>query len=150
METEKTVAVAPVTEPTPSVQEALARLLPQLSPQLGVPASGLLLSLLSSPSAVLLAARLGSRIVGVLTLVWYDVPSGRKAWIEDVVVDAAARGCGAGKALVRAALERAVAEGAERVLLTSSPARTEARSLYRKMGFEEAETSVFAFKIGKR
>ena len=33
-------------------------------------------------------------VVGVLALTWYDVPSGRKAWIEDVVVDAAARGLG--------------------------------------------------------
>lgn len=48
-----------------------------------------------SDGAALFAARLDGRIAGVLTLVWYDVPSGRKAWVEDVVVDAAARGCGA-------------------------------------------------------
>lgn len=61
--------------------------------------------------------------VGALTLVWYDVPSGRKGWIEDVVVDASARGAGVGEALVRAALERAAREGIERVMLTSRPAR---------------------------
>ena len=74
---------------------------------------------------------------------WYDVPSGRKGWIEDVVVDASARGAGVGEALVRAALERAAREGVERVMLTSRPARRAARALYRKVGFEEAETSVF-------
>ena len=71
------------------------------------------------------------------------VPSGRKGWIEDVVVDASARGAGVGEALVRAALERAAREGVERVMLTSRPARRAARALYRKVGFEEAETSVF-------
>lgn len=72
------------------------------------------------------------RIAGVLTLVWYDVPSGRKAWVEDVVVDAAARGCGAGEALVKAGTEHAARIGAAKVMLTSNPAREAARALYRK------------------
>ena len=59
------------------------------------------------------------------------------------MVDASARGAGVGEALVRAALERAAREGVERVMLTSRPARRAARALYRKVGFEEAETSVF-------
>ena len=72
--------------------------------------------------------------------------SGRKAWIEDVVVDAEVRGTGAGRALVAAALEHAAVVGAGEVLLTSNPAREAARALYRKMGFEEAATTVFAIK----
>ena len=76
-------------------------------------------------------------------------PSGRKAWIEDVVVDGAARGCGAGDALVRAAVEHAARIGAGKVMLTSNPAREAARALYRKVGFEEVETTVFAFKTDK-
>lgn len=71
------------------------------------------------------------------------MPSGRKGWIEDVVVDASARGAGVGEALVRAALERAAREGVERVRLTSRPARRRPGRSYRKVGFEEAETSVF-------
>ena len=85
----------------------------------------------------------------MLTLVWYDAPSGRKAWIEDVVVDGAARGCGAGDALVRAAVAHAARIGAGKVMLTSNPAREAARALYRKVGFEEVETTVFAFKTDK-
>ena len=77
---------------------------------------------------------------------WYDVPSGRKAWIEDVVVDAAARGFGAGEALVRAAQAHAAEVGAGKVMLTSNPSRGAARRLYAKMGFKEAETTVFACK----
>ena len=80
---------------------------------------------------------------------WYDVPSGRKAWIEDVVVDAARRGAGIGEALVREALSRAAAAGVPRVMLTSSAARRAARALYRKVGFEEVETAVFARKTDR-
>ena len=89
------------------------------------------------------------RIVGVLTLVWYDAPSGRKAWIEDVVVDSAARGCGAGRALVEAAQRLAREIGADRLMLTSNPRRTAARALYRKCGFNEAETTVFVSNMDK-
>lgn len=136
-------------EITPSLCEAVARLMPQLSAHRCAPSAGLLRRLCASPAAALFVARQDGRIVGMLTLAWYDAPSGRKAWIEDVVVDAAVRGSGAGEALVRAALERARREEADCVMLTSSAARTAARSLYRKVGFVEAETSVFTLKREK-
>lgn len=136
-------------EVTEALTEALARLLPQLSPALAAPAAERLGALLRSPSAALYTARLDGRIVGMLTLAWYDAPSGRKAWIEDVVVDTAARGSGAGRALVRKALERAAAEGAGRVMLTSSTERKAARALYRSEGFEAAETTVFVVKTDR-
>ena len=120
--------------------------MPQLSPQLEAPSAARLQAIVESPSAALFAAEAEGCIRGLLTLVWYDVPSGRKAWIEDVVVDAEARGTGVGRALVAAALEHAAVIGAGKVLLTSNPAREAARALYRKMGFEEAATTVFAIK----
>lgn len=132
-----------ITEPTPALREALARLLPQLSAQARETTPERLGVLLASPSACLLGVWTERRIDGMLTLAWYDTPSGRRAWIEDVVVDASLRGCGAGEALVRAALERADALGAGQVMLTSAPHREAARALYRKLGFEEAPTSVF-------
>ena len=128
-----------VTAFSAALPEAFARLLPQLSPRLGALSEERLRSLLASPTTALY-------VVGTLTLAWYDAPSGRKAWIEDVVVDAAARGCGAGEALVRAAQRHAAEIGAGRVMLTSNPSRTAARALYRKCGFNEAETTVFACK----
>ena len=142
----KDLSVYRVTEISESLMSALARLMPQLSPRLGAPAEERVRRMLSHPSTVLFAARAEDRIVGMLTLVWYDAPSGRKAWIEDVVVDAAVRGRGAGEALVRAAQEHAGQLGVSKVLLTSNPSRTAARALYRKCGFNEAETSVFAYK----
>ena len=80
---------------------------------------------------------------------WPLWPGNASSWIEDVVVDGAARGCGAGDALVRAAVEHAARIGAGKVMLTSNPAREAARALYRKVGFEEVETTVFAFKTDK-
>ena len=144
-----TVEIRRITQVSDALEEAFARLMPQLSPRLGAPSREVLRRVAGSETGELLAAVAGERIVGVLTLAWYDAPSGRKAWIEDVVVDGAARGCGAGVALVRAAVELAARIGAGKVMLTSNPAREAARALYRKVGFEEVETTVFAFKTDK-
>lgn len=144
------VEIQCVTEVSDELVEAFARLMPQLSPRLGALSREALQRVAGSGSTALFTARENGRIAGVLTLAWYDAPSGRKAWIEDVVVDAAARGCGAGEALVRAATEYAACIGAAKVMLTSNPAREAARALYRKVGFEEAETTVFVFKTDKR
>ena len=48
--------------------------------------------------------------------------------------------------ILLAALPTAAAEGVERVQLTSNPSRRAARALYRKCGFNEAETTVFVYK----
>lgn len=144
-----TVEIRRITQVSDALEEAFARLMPQLSPRLGAPSREVLRRVAGSETGELLAAVAGERIVGVLTLAWYDAPSGRKAWIEDVVVDGAARGCGAGDAPVRAAVEHAARIGAGKVMLTSNPAREAARALYRKVGFEEVETTVFAFKTDK-
>ena len=138
-----------VTEFSEVLRDSLGRLLPQLSPRLGTPSEELLRRMLDHPATALFVAGTEEDLVGTLTLVWYDVPSGRKAWIEDVVVDAAARGQGVGRALVLAARDFAAQIGADRLLLTSNPRRTAARALYRKCGFNEAETTLFVFKTDR-
>ncbi len=134
------------TEPSEALSEAFAHLMPQLSPRLGAPGKEAVERLLKSPSAALFTAEEGERILGMLTLVCYDVPSGRKAWIEDVVVDEAARGRGIGRSLVEAALTCAGEQGVEKLMLTSSERRKAAHALYRRMGFEVAETTLFVHK----
>ena len=86
-----TVEIRRITQVSDALEEAFARLMPQLSPRLGAPSREVLRRVAGSETGELLAAVAGERIVGVLTLAWYDAPSGRKAWIEDVVVDAAVR-----------------------------------------------------------
>ncbi len=132
------------------LEEALARLLPQLSGGLRAPSREVLGRLLAQPCSALLAALDGERIVGVLTLVWYDVPSGRKGWVEDVVVDAGERGRGVGRLLVEKALELARSEGVQHLMLTSNPARRAAHALYRTCGFEEVGSTLFRFDMNKK
>ena len=101
-----TAAIEIVEHPTAEVVEALARLLPQLSS--APPPDSSELAVIMSSGSTLFVARVDGRIVGSLTLVMYRIPTGLKAWIEDVVVDESARGHGVGEALSQAALEEAV------------------------------------------
>ena len=81
------------------------------------------------------------------TLAFYRIPTGLKAWIEDVVVGAAARGHGVGEALNRAAIAEAAHRGAKNVSLTSRPSREAANRLYQRLGFQPYETNVYRYTI---
>jgi ribosomal protein S18 acetylase RimI-like enzyme len=91
----------------------------------------------------LLVARAEGRIVGMLTLVTFPIPSGLRARIEDVVVDESARGHGVGAALSREAIRLAQAAGARTIDLTSRPSRESANRLYQRLGFRLRDTSVY-------
>lgn len=142
-----TVEIRRITQVSDALEEAFARLMPQLSPRLGAPSREVLWRVAGSETGALLAAVAGERIVGVLMLAWYDAPSGRKAWIEDVVVDAATRGRGIGEALVREALALARREGVARVMLTSNATRRASHRLYERMGFVRYETDCFRLDL---
>lgn len=126
--------------------ESLARLLPQLSTTVQTPTTEYIEMLLHSPSTHIFVAEHEEDIVGMLSLVIVDIPTGRKAWIEDVVVDEAARGLHIGQALVKRAKEEAITLGAKKIYLTSNPSRKAAHALYSKCGFEEYDTTVFRMK----
>jgi ribosomal protein S18 acetylase RimI-like enzyme len=99
-----------------------------------------------SSSAPLLLARSGDEhadVVGMLTLVTFTLPTGIRAWVEDVVVDDASRGGGVASALIRAAVDRAEQAGARTVDLTSRPGREAANRLYVRLGFTQRETNVY-------
>lgn len=99
-----------------------------------------------SHNTLLLTARRNGHIVGVLVLALYPTLTGRKAWIEDVVVDNAERGAGIGRALVERAIAKASERGAATLDLTSNPSRQAAHRLYRACGFEERATTPFRLK----
>ena len=122
---------------------AMARLVPQLSSSGSPPDVEALEAIVASDSSVLLIAVSERVIVGALTLVLFRIPTGLRAWIEDVIVDEAARGRGIGEALNQAAIERARAAGARTVDLTSRPSREAANRLYQRLGFVERETNVY-------
>jgi len=128
--------------------DAFAMLIPQLSPSSPPPARGLLEAIVADPDSALFVARLEGSIVGSLTLALYRIPTGTKAWIEDVVVDESARGHGVGEALSRAAVDEARRRGAKDVALTSRPSRESANRLYQRIGFEARETNVYRYRLG--
>ncbi len=128
--------------------DAFGRLIPQLSRSAPPPGRAELTEMITSPSTVVLLARdAAGQIVGTLTLVLFRIPTGVRAWIEDVVVDEAARGSGAGAALTEEALRLSRAAGARTVDLTSSPSREAANRLYQRLGFKARETNVYRYEL---
>ncbi len=134
-------------EATDEVLAALHRLIPQLSSSSAPIAVAELRAIIDSDSSVLFIARVDGRIVGSLTLAVFRIPTGIRAWIEDVVVDESARGHGVGEALNRAALAEAKRRGAKTVDLTSRPSREAANRLYLRIGFVARETNVYRYDL---
>jgi ribosomal protein S18 acetylase RimI-like enzyme len=142
-----TLRLERVTEPTAEHVDALIRLMPQLS-STHPPDLAALARICRDERVVLLFARLDGELVGSLTLVLFEIATGRRALIEDVVVDGSRRGEGIGTALVGEALRLAGAAGARNVDLTSRPSREAANRLYERCGFARRETNVWRHDLG--
>ena len=142
-----------VTQVTDELEAAFVRLMPQLSSSNPAPTRAQLAEMVDSPAITLLIARdsdARGEIVGSLTLAMFRIPTGRRAWIEDVVVDSAQRGKGIGEALTREALRVAQEAGATTVDLTSRPSREAANRLYQRIGFEKRETNIYRYTLTGR
>lgn len=134
-----------------AIEQDVARLLSQLSSNLKPLSRADLESIVRCPAnSVLIAKDQAGAICGMLTLVVLPLMSGRRARLEDVVVDSGARGMGIGQALVAAAMEEATRCGAIHIDLTSSASRVAANSLYERMGFVKRSTNVYRFAAGSR
>lgn len=131
------------------LSEAMERLIPQLSRSAQPLDAEGLERMMSQDCLHLLVARgeVRDQIVGMLSLIVFEIPTGVRAWVEDVVTDEAVRGQGVGQALVEAAIERAQELGARTVDLTSRPTREAANRLYRRTGFVQRETNVYRMSM---
>jgi ribosomal protein S18 acetylase RimI-like enzyme len=139
-----------VTEVTDEIVVAFVRLIPQLSSSNPPPSREEIAEMVASPATVLFIARDPNRsgeIAGALTLALFRIPTGLRAWIEDVIVDTSSRGQGIGEALCMAAIEHAREAGATTVDLTSRPSREAANRLYQRIGFERRETNVYRYNL---
>ncbi|AJC69265.1 GNAT family acetyltransferase [Trueperella pyogenes TP8] len=132
------------TSATPELEAAFARLIPQLSSAQPMDIEQIE-QLIAQQAIDLLLYKDEDEIQGMLTLVTFTIPTGVRAWIEDVVVDDTARGKGAGRALVEAACDLATKRGAKTVDLTSRPSREAANRLYQRCGFEARQTNVYRY-----
>jgi ribosomal protein S18 acetylase RimI-like enzyme len=142
-----TVTVEIATKPDDALLDGLNHLLPQLSTTAAPLTHDTLAGLVDSDAATLFVAFADGEMVGTLTLVVFPIPSGLRAWIEDVVVDERSRGLGVGQALTIAAIDEAARLGVRSIDLTSRPSREVANAMYQKLGFERRETNVYRYTV---
>ncbi|MFV2040074.1 MAG: GNAT family N-acetyltransferase [Acidimicrobiales bacterium] len=140
------ITIHEVNEVSDELVAAFARLTPQLSSSNPPPGRESLELIVGSEASTILIARDDAGVVvGTMTLALFRIPTGLRAWIEDVVVDESARGTGVGRIINERALEIARLAGATTVDLTSRPNREAANRLYRRMGFVQRETNVYRY-----
>jgi ribosomal protein S18 acetylase RimI-like enzyme len=141
------VDVEVLSEVTDEVVEAFGRLIPQLSATASPLSADALNAIVSADASTVLVARAGDKIVGTLTLAMFPIPTGVRAWIEDVVVDESARGRGVGKALTLEALRLAAKGGARTVDLTTRPSREAAGHMYERVGFARRDSRLYRYTV---
>ncbi len=141
------ISIEIATHATDELLTSLNQLVPQLSSSASPLTSVDVEALIANPAVSVLIAKNEGTIVGTLTLVVFPIPSGLRAWIEDVVVDEGARGLGAGVALTEAAIAESKRRGARSIDLTSRPSREAANAMYVKLGFIQRETNVYRFDL---
>ena len=142
-----TVSIAEPTD-AEALAEALVGLVPQLSRSNPPPSLDAVRAMLAHEAITQFVARDDAgAIVGVSTLAIFPIPTGSRAWIEDVIVDESSAGQGIGAQLTTAMLDHARAAGCVSVDLTSRPSREAANHLYKKLGFQPRETNVYRFDL---
>jgi ribosomal protein S18 acetylase RimI-like enzyme len=128
--------------------DALVTLVPQLSKSNPPPPVEQVAAMLGSDAVTQFVARDDSgAIVGVSTLATFRIPTGLRAWIEDVIVDESVNGQGIGSQLTLAMIDKARALGCTTVDLTSRPSREAANHMYKKLGFERRDTNVYRMEL---
>lgn len=131
----------------PGLSESIYRLLLQLTEKQLDFSDDMLRLVIESPNSHLLVATDDDELVGMLTIATYITPIGKKAWIEDVVVDEIHRGKGFAKELISYAIDWARRHDIPILMLTSNPKRVAANQLYPKMLFQRRETNVYRMEL---
>lgn len=152
------MSVELIEQSSPELVAAMERLIPQLSRSAKPLTAEQTQALVDQDSVYLFVFRTdkpvtaadgneveAGTILGMLSLATFAIPTGVRAWVEDVVVDAGTRGMGAGQQLVEAAVAHVQKIGARTVDLTSRPSREAANRLYRRCGFQLRETNVYRY-----
>ncbi len=135
-----------IKEVTDELVSAMATLVPLLAEKAKTPSFSDLQQITTADGTFFFVAEENGVILGTLTLVTYRIPTGKKAWIEDVVVEKNARGKGIGKLLLEHAMQFAAEQGIPKIDLTSNPTRVAANELYKKIGFQLRDTNVYRYE----
>ncbi|SEM32180.1 phosphinothricin acetyltransferase [Chryseobacterium taichungense] len=102
--------------------------------------------LMENNPVTLLGCFIEDRIVGIASMAIYKVISGKKGWIEDVIVDENYRGIGIGMRLIEKLMAISSEQQLSEVLLFTEEHRTSAISLYEKLGFSRKESNIYTLK----
>ena len=143
------IKVNQLTTASQDVLNAINSLLPVLSEEIQLLTYDKLVEIINSDNTTIFVAEENGEIVGMMTFVTYRIPSGLKAWIEDVVVDNSKQGKGIGIALIEKAIEYANQLNIIKIDLTTAPFRVAANALYQKIGFIKRETNVYRYLSGE-
>ena len=146
----KMFSITKLENPTDENVVEIAFLTRQLSSSAVVPNKQIINEILKSPGNHWFVCWRDGKIVGMLTLILFRIPSGLRGLIEDVVVDESMRRLGYGELLVLKALEFAKQFDVKTIDLTSRPARESANKLYEKVGFTRRETNVWRFETPQK
>lgn len=130
------------------VVHSLGDLMIQLAPDSAKPTREYLQQILDLPNVYLFVAKIDNCIIGTFTLILYNIPTGMKVSVEDVVVHSDMRGKKLGEQMILFALEYAYQIlNVKKIDLTSSPSRISANALYQKVGFKKRETNVYRYEF---
>ena len=141
------IRIFEVTKVKTEYVDAVNRLLVQLSSSPSLFTLEQLEEIVVSHSSHLFFAECDGCVAGMLTVGGYLAPTGRKLWVEDVVVDEDMRGYSIGRKLVEHAISFAKDYGKGTLMLTSRPSRVAANNLYRSCGFEPKETNMYRMPL---
>jgi len=133
---------------SPAIQKVIQHFIDLLVTTPYTASQEILMNLVASENSHLFLAYDDSEnIIGMLTVGIYYSSTGKKAWIEDVVVNNTYRGQGIGEKLVQHAINFAKTKDVNLLMLTSHPSRIAANKLYPKVGFNRRETNVYKMII---
>lgn len=133
---------------TPKVLKDFNNLLSQLNIDIPKLSEEYVCEILKSTSTWIFVVRNNSgMIIGMATLVVFKALSGKRATLEDIVVDKDYRGQGLGKKLLQTTLSFARKEDISYIDLTSRPDRIEANDLYVSLKFEKRNTNAYRYII---
>jgi GNAT superfamily N-acetyltransferase len=109
-------------------------------PDAGRQTRGLRQIIESPQSGIILVARSGAKIVGMVTLLFTisTAEGGPVCWLEDMVVHPDQRGNGLGSRLLSAAIDHARRHGFLRITLLTDTGNSAARRFYQRHGFVES------------
>lgn len=130
---------------TEALEEQVKNLFAQLS---DTPTISLREIFLKNPPYIVVCS-VENSVVGMATMAVYEAISGRKAWIEDVVVASEYRQKGIGERLTNILIEKANELNINTLLLYSNPKREAAHRLYKRLGFTEKGSTLFALSLKK-